>query len=92
MQGDFDKVTYNSAKHYISVLLQQGRVQNYHPTLMKQSKSILRLLENSNLDEKGKSGSPNDGFKIGELIPVDHMDKIEDNNITTSSTDTAILM
>ena len=85
MQGDFDKITYDSAKHYISVLLQQGKVQL--PSDFNEAvEIILRLLENSNLDEKGKSGSPNDGFKIGELIPVDHMDKIEDNNISTATT------
>ena len=83
MQGDFDRITYDSAKHYISVLLQQGRVQL--PSDFNEAVEILlRLLENSNLDEKGKSGSPNNGFKIGELIPVDHLDKIEDNNISTS--------
>ena len=75
MPGDFDRLSFDSAKHYISVLLQEGRVSI--PSDHNESVEILlRLLQNSNLDRVGCSGSPNYGFKIGELIPVDGMENL----------------
>lgn len=85
MPGDFDKISYDQAKHNLAVLIQQGRVNL--PSVFNESvMTLLKLIEGSNRDEIGKCGSPNDGFRIGRVIPIGRIDSVQDWRVEPSGT------
>jgi hypothetical protein len=64
MNGDFSRLTFNPAKHYSSVLLQQGRVQ-LDADANEQAAVALYQLRSALADIIGPHGGPaGDGFKI----------------------------
>ena len=73
MKGDFSRLTYRSAKHYQSVLRQQGRVE-LDADWNEQQAINLHRVETEALDVIGSSGAPKDdpGFGIN-LNRGDHI-------------------
>lgn len=64
MHGDFSRLTFDPAKHYSAVLLQQGRVQ-LDADFNEQAAAVLHYLRTATADIIGPHGGPaDDGFKI----------------------------
>ncbi len=69
MKGDFTRDTFDPAKHFRGVLMQQGRVQ-LDADWNEQAAILLHYLQTLAVDLIGLHGGPGDGFKIIELPPT----------------------
>lgn len=72
MDGDFSRITYDEFKHYVGVLLQQGRVQ-LDSDWNEQVMIFHDLLRKNFVDVAGDIHFVGDSFSIGTAIPLDHM-------------------
>jgi hypothetical protein len=63
MYGDFTRLTHDPRKHYLRVLMQQGRVQ-LDADWNEQASILLRYLQTLAADLIGPFGGPGDGFLI----------------------------
>ena len=63
MKGDFTRDTFDPAKHFSRVLMQQGRVQ-LDTDWNEQAAILLHYLQTLAADLIGPHGGPGDGFKI----------------------------
>lgn len=84
MKGDFSRITFEPDKHYLRVLMQQGRVQ-LDADWNEQTDLLLNYVQNLAADLIGPHGGPhgNTGFKI-ILNPEDplQLDPDEKNRLT----------
>src|SRR6476620_9486704 len=81
MKGDYSNDTFDPAKHFTRVLMQQGRVQ-LDSDWNEQAAILLHYLQNLARDLIGPHGGPkvSPGLEIGV---IDKDEKIEDLSIGT---------
>ncbi len=79
MKGDFTRDTFDPAKHFSRVLLQQGRIL-LDADFNEQTDILLRYLRALATDLMGPHGGPANGFKISR-IPVEAKKPLTDLRI-----------
>jgi Family of unknown function (DUF6519) len=83
MKGDYSRDTFNPAKHFTRVLMQQGRVQ-LDSDWNEQGAILLHYLQTLAADLIGPYGGPLDqlGFGIEAISPDNQPDKLTDLSIS----------
>jgi hypothetical protein len=66
MKGDFSRQTFNASKHFLRVLMQQGRVQ-LDADWNEQVAILLHYIQSLAADIIGPYGAISDGFSIGNI-------------------------
>jgi hypothetical protein len=79
MKGDFTRNTFDPAKQFTRVLMQQGRVQ-LDADWNEQAAILLHYVQTLAADLIGPHGGPGDGFEISRIIENGKLDDLEIGN------------